>query len=63
MPDLTPEQVEAMVAQLGLPMAAEDLIEVTHRLNAIIEALAPLASLPLENAEPAPHEAETGREP
>lgn len=60
MPDLTPEQVEAMAAQLGLPMAAEDLIEVTHRLNALIEALAPLATLPLESAEPVPVEPETG---
>jgi hypothetical protein len=41
-------------------MTPEDLIEVTHRLNALIEALAPLAALPLESAEPAPVEPETG---
>jgi hypothetical protein len=27
---------------------------VTHRLNALIEALAPLAGLPLERVEPVP---------
>jgi hypothetical protein len=27
---------------------------VTHRLNALIEALAPLAELPLEKVEPVP---------
>lgn len=60
MVELTPEQVEAMGAALGLPMMPEDLIEVTHRLNALIEALAPLATLPLESAEPVPLEPETG---
>ena len=60
MPDLTPEQVAAAAAQLGLSMTAEDLAEVTHRLNALNEALAPLATLPLETAEPVPLEPEPG---
>lgn len=54
MPDLTSEQVATAAAQLGLPMTPEDLAEVTHRLNALIEALAPLATLPLETVEPVP---------
>jgi hypothetical protein len=35
-------------------MTPEDLDEVTHRLNAFIEALAPLDALPLIAAEPTP---------
>lgn len=35
-------------------MTAEDLVEVTHRLNGLIEALAPLATLPLDTVEPVP---------
>jgi hypothetical protein len=52
--DLTTEQVGALAAALGLPVTADDLAEVTHRLNALIEALAPLADLPLETVEPVP---------
>ena len=33
---------------------SDDLAEVTHRLNALIEALAPLGDAPLETAEPVP---------
>ena len=54
MSDLTTEQVSALAAALGLPVTPDDLTEVTHRLNALIEALAPLAELPLETVEPAP---------
>jgi hypothetical protein len=50
--DLTTDQVGALAAALGLPVTADDLAEVTHRLNALIEALAPLADLPLEAVEP-----------
>jgi hypothetical protein len=52
MNELTPEQVGALAAALGLPVTAEDLLEVTHRLNGLIDALEPLAALPLETVEP-----------
>ena len=48
------DQVFAMAAALGLPVTADDLVEVTHRLNALLEALAPLATLPLDTVEPVP---------
>ena len=54
MTDLTTEQVGALAAALGLPVTPDDLSEVTHRLNALIDALAPLAELPLETVEPVP---------
>lgn len=54
MPDLTREEVRAMAEALRLPLAAEDLAEVTHRLNAFLEALAPLRELALEGVEPVP---------
>lgn len=56
---LSPAQVQAMADAIGVPLAADDLGEVTHRLNAFLEALAPLATLPLEDVEPLPiaHEA------
>jgi hypothetical protein len=50
--DLTPEQVGALAAALGFSVTAEDVAEVTHRLNALLEALAALADLPLETVEP-----------
>ncbi len=52
--ELTTDQVSAMAAALGLPVTEEDLVEVTHRLNALLEALAPLATLPLDTVEPVP---------
>ena len=52
MSELTTEQVGALAAALGLPVTAEDLVEVTHRLNGLIDALEPLAALPLETVEP-----------
>ena len=54
MSDLTSEQVGALAAALGLPVTPDDLTEVTHRLNALIEVLSPLAELPLETVEPVP---------
>lgn len=54
MPELTTDQVSAMAAALGLPATPDDLVEVTHRLNALLEALAPLATLPLDTVEPIP---------
>jgi hypothetical protein len=52
--DLTTEHVAALAAALGLPVTPDDLVEVTHRLNALVEALAPLAALQLETVEPTP---------
>jgi hypothetical protein len=52
--ELTPAEVRAMADAAGLPMTDADLEEVTHRLNAFLEALAPLGSLPLEQIEPWP---------
>lgn len=43
-----------MAAALGLPLDADDLDEVTHRLNAFLRALAPLDALPLTQVEPVP---------
>ena len=54
MPDLTTGEIGALAAALGLPVTPEDVTEVTHRLNALIEALASLADLPLETVEPVP---------
>ena len=45
MADLTEAQVRALASALQLPLTTEDATEVTHRLNAFIEALASLADL------------------
>ena len=53
MPDLTPEQVRAQLGSLGLaPQDDDDLQEVTHRINAIREALAALEPPDLDAQEP-----------
>lgn len=54
MRSLTPDDVRAMAEAVGLPMSAEDLVEVTHRLNAFLAALGPLGTLPLDRVEPIP---------
>ena len=54
MSDLTTTDVAALAAALELPVTPDDLVEVTHRLNALVEALAPLTDLPLETVEPPP---------
>jgi hypothetical protein len=54
MSGLTARDVQALAAAAGLPMDADDLAEVTHRLNAFLDALAPLGDLALDGAEPAP---------
>jgi Asp-tRNA(Asn)/Glu-tRNA(Gln) amidotransferase C subunit len=54
MPELTPAQVLALAEAVRLPVSPDDLAEVTHRLNAFLEALAHLADLPLERVEPLP---------
>ena len=52
--DLTPAEVRALASTLGLTPTDEDLVEITHRLNAMRDALAPLAALPLTSVEPTP---------
>lgn len=53
MPDLSPEQVRAMLAAHGLkPEDQEDLDEVTHRINAITETLQALEPEGIDSAEP-----------
>ena len=54
MTDLTPAEVRAMAQSLGVAVSDDDLSEVTHRLNAFLEALAPLAALGLTAVEPVP---------
>jgi hypothetical protein len=54
MTDLTPAEVRAMAMSLGVSVSDDDVAEVTHRLNAFLEALAPLAALGLTAVEPAP---------
>jgi hypothetical protein len=45
MSELTESQVRALAQALQLPLTAEDTTEVTHRLNAFIQALDPLTEL------------------
>ena len=53
MPDLTPEAVAEQLAALGLtPQGDEDLQEVTHRINAIRQALLDLEPPGLDAVEP-----------
>ncbi len=54
MADLTRDDVRALARALGLALDDGDLAEVTHRLNAFFDALAPLGRLPLAGADPAP---------
>ena len=53
MPDLTPEQVRSQLAAIGLtPVDDEDLDEITHRINAINEAVLALDHPDLKRQEP-----------
>lgn len=63
MADLTGVDVEAMGRALGLGIAADDLVEVTYRLNAFIEALAPLGDLAPDGPEPLPAPVDPDRAP
>lgn len=54
MSDLGTSDVRVLAASLGLAVEPADLEEITHRLNAFADALAPLAALDLAGAEPAP---------
>ena len=53
-PDLSPAEVRALAQALGLAPTDDDVREVTHRLNAMRDALAALSALPLDTVEPAP---------
>lgn len=54
MADLTEADVRALAQALQLPLIGEDAAEVTHRLNAFIEALLPLADLPSAHLDAVP---------
>jgi hypothetical protein len=51
---LTEAQVRALAQALELPLTDDDAAEVTHRLNAFIDVLAPLTDLPAGGPEPVP---------
>jgi hypothetical protein len=54
MSDLSEAEVEALAGALGLVLCPGDLTEVTHRLNAFIDALHPLGDLGPEGPDPLP---------
>jgi len=62
MTELTEAQVRALAQALQLPLTAEDATEVTHRLNAFIEALDPLIELPAPGGEASPAPVDPDRE-
>jgi len=53
-PKLTPEEVATLARAGGLRVLAEDLPEVTVRVNAFLDGLAPLDGLPLDTVQPIP---------
>ena len=60
---LTAEQVATLAQAGGLPVSADDLPEVTVRVNAFLHGLAPLDDLPLDSVQPIPalpHPEKTG---
>ena len=54
MADLGPEDVRRLAASLSLPLTVDDAVEIAHRLNAFLDALAALDPLALERVEPWP---------
>jgi len=52
--DLTEAQVRALASALQLPLTTADAPEVTHRLNAFIEALTSLAELGSDGVDAVP---------
>ena len=62
MTELTESQVRALAEALQLTMTLEDAVEVTHRLNAFIEALDPLTGLASRDADAAPAPIDPDRE-
>ena len=54
MADLNPDDVHSLLTALGLEVTPEDLPEVTHRINALQEALGSLESPELDAVETLP---------
>lgn len=54
MSDLTEAEVRALAQVLQLPLTDEDAAEVTHRLNAFLDALAPLVELDTDGVDAVP---------
>ena len=54
MSNLTEAEVRALAQVLQLAVTDEDAAEVTHRLNAFLEALAPLAELDTDGVDAVP---------
>ena len=54
MADLSPEDIRRLASSLSLPVSGDDAVEIAHRLNAFLDALAGLDALPLEQGEPWP---------
>ena len=54
MADLGPEDVRRLAASLSLLLTGDDAVEIAYRLNALLDALAALDALPLEQIEPWP---------
>lgn len=53
MPDLTPEEIRTQLAAIGLtPLDQDDLDEITHRVNAVNEAVLALEHPDLDAQEP-----------
>ena len=53
MPDSTPDQVRTQLAAIGLtPLDQDDLDEITHRINAVNEAVLALEHPELDAQEP-----------
>lgn len=51
---LSSEEVATLARAGGLRVSAEDLPEVTVRVNAFLDGLAPLDDLPLDTVQPIP---------
>ena len=51
---LTPDEVATLARAGGLRVLTDDLPEVTVRVNAFLDGLAPLDGLPLETVQPIP---------
>ncbi len=55
MPDLSPDEVRIQLRALGLaPLDDDDLAEVTHRINAINEAVLALDHTDVDRIDPMP---------
>jgi hypothetical protein len=53
MPDLTPDEIRTQLAAIGLtPLGQDDLDEITHRINAVNEAVLALEHPDLDAQEP-----------